>query len=93
MDGFRICLALPFFVICDCDQRSEMTLSLATKLAIIRGLGMSPTSRFRKSGRRPGSAELSICMYRCPACQFVSSIYYWSFDSFGFSESIEVIRV
>ena len=63
--------ALPgFFIICDFDQRSEMTLSLTTKLAIIRGLGMSPTSRFRKSGRRPGLAERSICIYRCPACQF-----------------------
>ena len=54
MDGFRICLALSFIYMCDCDQWSETTLSLTTKLAIIRGLGMSPTSRFRKSGRRPG---------------------------------------
>ena len=92
MDGFRICLAL-FFIICGCDKRSETALSLTTKLAIIRGLGMSSTSRFRKSGRRTGLAERSICIYRCPACQFVSLIYYWSFDSFGFSESIEVIRV
>ena len=51
MDGFRICLALSFIYMCDCDQWSETTLSLTTKLAIIRGLGMSPTSRFRKSGR------------------------------------------
>ena len=39
--------ALPcFFIICDCDQRSETTLSLTTELAITRGLGMAPTSRF-----------------------------------------------
>ena len=75
MDGFRICLALFLLYVCGCDKRSETTLSLTTELAIIRGLGMSPTSRFRKSGRRPGLAERSICIYRCPACQFASLLH------------------
>ena len=73
MDELHYCPAL-FFCFCDCSRRRETTLSLTTKLAIIRGLGMSPTSRFRKSGRRPGLAERSICIYRCPACQFASRL-------------------
>ena len=39
--------ALPcFYIICDFNQRSETTLSLTTKLAIIRGLGRPQQAGF-----------------------------------------------
>ena len=63
-----------FVVLVKDAYNSHNSFSLTAKLSIIRGLGMSPTSRFRKSGRRPGLAEQSICIYRCPACEFVMTI-------------------
>ena len=69
MDGFHYCPAPLFFNYCECDQRRKPTHSLTTKLAIRRGLGMSPTSRFSQFRDNPKMWKRSICIYRCPACE------------------------
>ena len=80
MDVLLCISIMPFIVTSGVKRRSAWQRSWHSY-----GDWDTPTSRFRKSGQRPGLAEQSICIYRCPACEFVSSIYYWSFDSFGFS--------
>ena len=83
--------ALPyFFIIVIVTSGVKRRSSLTTKLAIIRDWGCPQQAGFANLA---GGLVYGNGASVYTGAQLASMIYYWSFDSFGFSESIEVIRV
>ena len=90
MDGFRICLVPIFFISVNVTGGGKRCSARQRSWQSYGGWGCPQQAGFANLAGglvwRNGASVYTDA-------QLASLIYYWSFDSFGFSESIEVIRV